>query len=59
VNERPERPQGPFTVWQDGGYDGWSFEDYPTLKDALEAHKYNVTWVIQKSVAYEVNEASP
>jgi hypothetical protein len=54
-----DKPQGPFTVWQGGGYEGWRFEDYPTLKEALEAQKFNTTWVIQKPVVYEVNEASP
>lgn len=60
MSERSDRnPNGPFTVWLDGGYDGWSPTDYPTLRAALEAEKYSSNWVIMKVVDYTITEIEP
>lgn len=48
--------QGPFILWMDLGYDGWSPRSFKTLKEALETEKYSTEWVITKTVEYNVEE---
>lgn len=43
-----QKPKGPYTVWVNYGYDGWSFQDYEALKDAVEAEKHATDWVITR-----------
>jgi hypothetical protein len=47
---------GPFIVWQDYGYEGWAPTSYATLKEALEAHRYQSEFVITKRVEFDVVE---
>lgn len=54
--EKP--PQGPYTLWQNYGYDGWKFTDFPSLREALEADKYAYQWHISRPAKYEVTEVS-
>lgn len=32
-----DAPKGPVILWLDGGVEGWSPYDFPTVKDALES----------------------
>lgn len=54
--EAMTKPEGPYIVWEDGGCEGWSPKSYPTLKEALEGHRYATEWVVTKRVSYEVTE---
>lgn len=58
VERGPEKPlpEGPFTVWEDLGYEGWTFTDYPTLEAALHHQALTSRRVIQKPVSYKVTE---
>lgn len=57
VADKPDGPQGPYTVWMDGGYDGWYYKDFPTLQAAVENLNYNYkAGFIQKTVHYTVTE---
>lgn len=47
---------GPYIVWLDFGYDGWSPESYATLKEALEAPRYDSDYVITRKCEYEISE---
>ncbi len=49
-------PQGPYTVWENFGYDGWHFTDYATLQEALNHQSYSTNRVIQKPVNFSVTE---
>lgn len=51
-----QRAAGPYVVWENYGCEGWQPTSYTTLEAALTAQKYNSTWVIQKSVAFEIVE---
>jgi hypothetical protein len=51
-----EEPRGPYTVWTDGGVEGWHWTDFDTLKEALTAERYTTRFVITKPVAFEVRE---
>ncbi len=55
----PTKPQGPYTLWQDNGTEGWNWRDFATLKEALESsERYSSNWVIHRQVAYDVQETS-
>ena len=51
------QPIGPYVVWQDGGDEGWNHLSYPSLKEALLAHKYNA-FVITRLIDFEPVEKS-
>jgi hypothetical protein len=51
--------KGPYIVWQDWGYDGWSPTSYNTLKDALSASRMTSRFVLTKVVDVDVVEAAP
>jgi hypothetical protein len=53
------KPKGPYTLWTDGGCEGWGFEDFETVKGALEAEKRWMRWVITRMVHYDVHETPP
>lgn len=58
--ERDLKPKGPFTVWKYHSYEGWSWEDYQTLKEAVEAEKYGSPWVVTRGpIDYTVEESTP
>jgi hypothetical protein len=48
---------GPYILWVDGGYEGWSPRSYPTLTEALSDWRDGSKFVITKVVKYEVVEA--
>lgn len=50
------KPAGPYTLWQDYGYEGWQWTDFATLREALEAERYCANWTIQKHAAFTVAE---
>jgi len=43
-----------YQVWNYG--EGWSFEEYDTIQECLEALKYSTDFYITKSVDFEVKE---
>lgn len=49
-------PKGPYTLWLDyGTYEGWTFYDFETIEEALNADKFSVSqWVIQRPARYEI-----
>lgn len=48
------RPKGPYVLWTDHG-EGWGFNDFETLKEALESdHGYSTNYVITRLVDYDV-----
>jgi hypothetical protein len=51
-----DSPQGPYTLWVNHG-DGWSFEDFRTLKEAMMATRYTSMWTVQKPVAWSAVDA--
>lgn len=48
------KPKGPYTLWKYYGYDGWAWEDFQTLDDAVFAEKHTSSWVIQEPVRIRV-----
>ena len=50
------KPEGPYTVWVDYGYEGWHFTDCRTLEEALALSTADA--VIQKPVSYQVVETN-
>jgi hypothetical protein len=50
-----ERPQGPVTLWTYSG-EGWSFYDFPTVREALESSErgYSSWWHISQPIVYEI-----
>ena len=53
-----EKPQGPYTLWLDYGYEGWKPTDFATLRAALEADKYSSNWHISRPATYSIIEIS-
>lgn len=52
-----DKPQGPYTVWIDYGYEGWKPTDFDTLQAALEWDRNGCSrFVISKPVRYMVQE---
>jgi hypothetical protein len=51
-------PKGPYTLWQDYGYDGWAYDDFPTLEAALKAERHGSRWVIQRAVRMTVTDVT-
>jgi hypothetical protein len=51
-------PGGRYTLWTYyGGGEGWQFKSFDDLKSAVEAAgSEGSTWVIQKSIDYQVQE---
>lgn len=49
-------PKGPYTLWQNFGYEGWSFQDFDTLHEAVKADKHVSAWVITKPVDWDAKE---
>lgn len=49
----PSTPSGPYTVWENYGTEGWKPTDYPTLQEAVAAHKFCSEWVVMRSVKWE------
>jgi hypothetical protein len=47
-------PKGPYTVWTDHGYDGWSPTDYETLDEAIAHESYGSEKHISKPVKFTV-----
>lgn len=47
---------GPYIVWENYGCEGWQPKSYPTLKEAIAAHKYQSEFVVTKAVVWEVTE---
>lgn len=45
------KPEGPFTLWVDYGYEGWAPYDYRTLEDAVGdvGNRGGHTWVITEA----------
>ena len=48
--------EGPFILWINNGYEGWSPTSYPTLKEALMGERYNSEWVVTRLIEFEVVE---
>jgi hypothetical protein len=59
IHPSQNKPKGPYTLWQDYGYDGWGFEDYESLDEAVRAPKYASVWVISRPVDWGANEKPP
>lgn len=48
-------PKGPLTRWYFGGYEGWRYQDFATLHDAVTAPTYESgPVVITRPVAFTV-----
>lgn len=55
-----EEPKGPYIVWHDNGGDGWSFDNFATLKEAVASnHGYSYRYVVTRVVDYEVIDKTP
>lgn len=50
-----EDAKGPYVVWLNYGYEGWSPTSYNSLKEALEIEK-SYEYVITKKCEYEIRE---
>lgn len=48
------KPNGPFTVWTSYGIEGWQFEDFNTIEDAIRAHKMMSEWVVMAPVDWQI-----
>jgi hypothetical protein len=57
--QRAEAIRGPFIVWEDYGCEGWHPKSYDTLLEAVNAHSYQSTTIVTKTVKYEVTEIGP
>ncbi len=49
---------GPYILWIDNGYKGWTPASFATLTEALQGATYGSPWVITKVVDFEVVEKS-
>ena len=47
-------PEGPYTVWEEHGVEGWHFTDCQTLESALMLQKYGSKYVIQKPAKFKI-----
>ena len=47
---------GPYTVWVNHGYEGWSPTSYDTLEEAIAHESYGLMKAITRAVQYEVKE---
>lgn len=56
MNNINENTKGPYILWRNDGYNGWSPESFDTIQKALEAEKYSSGWIITKNVEYKVEE---
>lgn len=57
--QRMESISGPFIVWEDYGCEGWQPKSYATLLEAVNAHSYQPTTIVTRTVKYEVTEVQP
>ena len=56
--ERMADVVGPIIRWLDyGAYEGWHPTSFPSVRAALEADRYDMSYVITRQVAYEITEA--
>lgn len=51
-----EDVKGPYILWRDYGYEGWKPTNFNSIKEALEAPRYESNFVITKVCEYEVKE---
>ena len=60
MSNKPE-VEGPYIVWEHYGYEGWQPKSFPTLEEAVRAHRFQSEWVVTKVVLFEVvaREDSP
>lgn len=47
---------GPYIVWESYGCEGWQPKSYPTLREAVLAHRYQATFVVTKIAEFQVIE---
>jgi hypothetical protein len=47
----------PYILWQDYGCEGWSPQEFRTIREALDAPKFQMTWIITKKFNYKVVES--
>jgi hypothetical protein len=47
---------GPFIVWEFYSYEGWHPKSYPTLREAVLAHRYREEFCVTKLVKFDVSE---
>ena len=46
----------PYLVWTDYSYDGWSYNEYATLDEAVRCDKNGRTFIIAKEIFFKVEE---
>ena len=51
--------KGPFILWSNYGYDGWSPNSFDTLKEAIEGDRYCSEFVITRIVDWQPSETPP
>ena len=50
------KPKKEYILWVNYGTEGWGWQDFDTLKEALESEKFGHDWTITKRVDYEIKE---
>lgn len=51
-----EELKGPIILWVNYGPEGWQPKSFNTIKEALEAPRYNYEIIVTKKLEYEVLE---
>jgi len=49
----------PFVVWKYESYGNWTYEEFETLKEAVESEKYSSEWVVMSPVNYQIEIKEP
>jgi hypothetical protein len=53
---QPSIPEGPYILWRRFAEQYWNWRDCKSLKEAVEAEKGHIDWVITKKVGYDIVE---